>query len=244
MIGGSRAICATPLVNDPRTIQEAWTNTEAQYPGLVDAMRKWSLQKGTAAPAVGDQNVFWVYNLSKRIFDTVRAELKAIGTISYVWVALGEWNNGHVTTTEVDAILSALEHFTSGTSLDSTKGILQIDRQVYGDPPNINSSFQKGKGDGKTTFLICDIQDGWIPGGSYVAGFFFSVDVDPNSGAVNTSNRRRHAVYQFLSGNLLCRSASDHDGTVYPRPRISASHSLELQSFRDHLFQRRTLGVR
>lgn len=187
---GPRALCATPEVNDPRTIQEAWMNTEVQHPGLVDAMRKWSLQKGNAALSVGDQNLFWAYNIGKRSFDTVRAELKAIGTISYVWVALDEWNNGHVTSTEVNAIENALEHSTGGTSLDSSKGVLQIDRQVYGDPPNINSSFQKGRGDGKTHFLICDIQDGWTPGGSYVAGFFFSVDVDPNSGSVNTSNRR------------------------------------------------------
>jgi hypothetical protein len=187
---GSRGVCATPAVNDPGTIQEAWMNTESQHPGLIAAMRQRSLQKGSAALSVGDQNVFWVYNISKRSFDTVRAELKAIGTISYVWVALDEWNNGHVTSNEVDAIENALEHSTSGSSLDSSKGVLQIDRQVYGDPPNINSSFQKGKGDGKTHFLICDIQDGWTPGGSYVAGFFYSVDVDPNSGTVNTSNKR------------------------------------------------------
>jgi hypothetical protein len=74
--------------------------------------------------------------------------------------------------------------------LDSTKGILQIDRQVYGDPPNVNSSFQKGRGDGKTHFLICDIQDGWSGTGSYYAGFFFNVDVDPNTSAVSNSNRR------------------------------------------------------
>jgi hypothetical protein len=129
---GARAICATPTVNDPRAIQEAWANTQMQHPGIIEAMRQWNLQKGIAELKVGDQNLFWVYNLDKKVFDTLRAELKAIGSISYVWVALGEWSNGHVTSNEVDAVENALERSTSRSSLDSTKGILQIDRQVYG----------------------------------------------------------------------------------------------------------------
>ncbi|MDP2885453.1 MAG: T9SS type A sorting domain-containing protein [Ignavibacteria bacterium] len=190
MENGSRGVCASPTVNDPRVIQEAWTNTQMQHPGIVEAMRQWNLQKGVAELKVADQNLFWVYNIDKKVFDTLRAELKAIGSISYVWVALGEWSNGHVTANEVDAVENALEHSTSRSSLDSTKGILQIDRQAYGDPPNINASFQKGRGDGRTHFLICDIQDGWTGTGGYVAGFFYSVDVDPNTGAVKTSNTR------------------------------------------------------
>jgi hypothetical protein len=190
MENGSRAVCASPDVNDPTLVREAWANTRLQRPGLIEAMQQWSLRKGTVDLHVGDQNLFWVYNIQKKVFDTVRAELKAIGTISYVWVALGELNNGRVTSTEVDAVSNALERSTSNTSLDSTKGILQIDRQVYGDPPNVNASFQKGGGDGRTHFLICDIQDGWNGTGSFVAGFFYSVDVDPNSGATASSNRR------------------------------------------------------
>ena len=172
MENGARGVCASPTVNDPRVIQEAWANTQMQRPGIVEAMRQWNLQKGAAELKVGDHNLFWVYNLDKKVFDTLRAELKATGSISYVWVALGEWSNSHVTSTEVDAIENALERSTNRSSLDSTKGILQIDRQAYGDPPNINTSFQKGRGDGKTHFLICDIQDGWSGTGGYVAGFF------------------------------------------------------------------------
>ena len=187
---GRRAVCATTEINDPKAIQEAWQNTRIQHPGLVEAMQQWRLQKAAVDPKVGDQNLFWVYNIQNRSYDTVRAELKFIGTISYIWVALSEWNNGHVTSAEVDAMANALERSTSRTSLDSTMGILSIDRQVYGNPPNVNSSFQKGKGDGKTHFLVCDIQDGFTGSNSYVAGFFYSVDVDPNSGATSTSNRR------------------------------------------------------
>ena len=187
---GGRAICATSELNDPKTIQEAWLNTRIQHPGMVEAVQQWKLQKGAVDPRVGDQNLFWVYNIQNRSFDTLTAELKSIGTTSYIWVALSEWNNGHVTSAEVDAMANSLERSTGASSIDSTKGILAIDRQVYGNPPNINPSFQKGKGDGKTHFLVCDIQDGFTGSNSFVAGFFFSVDVDPSSGATATSNHR------------------------------------------------------
>lgn len=190
MPNGTQATCATAMVNDPVLIQQAWANTIALRPGIIEAVRQTNLRRTTLEYRVGDQNLFWVYNLQKKIFDTVRAELKTIGAVSYVWVASDEWNNSHVTSTEVDAIFTALERSTGSGSLDSTKGILQITRQAFGEPPNINASFQKGRGDGKTHFLMCDIQDGWTGTGSYVAGFFYSVDVDPNTGAVSSSNRR------------------------------------------------------
>jgi hypothetical protein len=190
MESGVRGICGSVLANDPKTVQEALLNTRIQHPGLIEAMQQLRLQKGAADPRVGDQNVFWVYNIQTKSYDTVRAELKFIGTSSYLWVALSEWNNGHVRSTEVDVMASALERSTGGTSIDPAKGILSIDRQTYGDPPNINSSFQKGKGDGKTHFLVCDIKDGFNGSGTYYAGFFFDVDVDPNSSEVSVSNRR------------------------------------------------------
>ncbi len=114
------------------------------------------------------------------------------GALSHVWVALSELERQHVTTTEIDVILRALEQATPSTSRDPTQGILQLDRRFFGDPPNINSSFIKGAGDGKTHVLICDIKDGWTPTSTsgFTAGVFFSVDVDPNSGFVANSNRR------------------------------------------------------
>jgi hypothetical protein len=203
MPNGSEGICATALVNDPATVREAWMNTLSLHPGIVEAVQRTKLQRSTSEYRLGDQNLFWVYNLQKKVFDTVRAEVKSVGTMSYVWVALGEWSNSHVTATEVNAIMNALEHSTSKTSLDSTKGLLEITRQVYGNPPNIGSNFQKGGGDGKTHFLICDIQDGWSGTGSYVAGFFYSVDVDPNTGYVSYSNRRDMLYIDSYPGIFL-----------------------------------------
>jgi hypothetical protein len=184
------AECGSSLLNDPEVIRTAWENTRRFYPGIEDAMQRRRLEKRSVPYTVGVQETFWVYNFEQQRFDTVGAELRRIGALSYVWVAVRELQNNHVTTTEVDEIGRTLESTTPARSIDSTKGILQIDRQVFGDPPNINAQFEKGKGDGRTHFLICDIQDGWDGFGSFVAGFFISVDVDPNSGFQGNSNRR------------------------------------------------------
>lgn len=186
------ARCVTSLINNPKVIEEAWVNTRLHSPGIEEAVRQFSLNKGLQPPQVGDQFIFWVYNIQARRFDTLTAELRAIGNFSYVWVSLQELANGHVTMTEVNAMLKALEQSTSASSLDSTKGVLDIDRRAFGNPPNVNSNFEKGKGDGKTHFLICDIQDGWNGTGGFVAGFFFSVDVSPFG---NSSSNKRDILY-------------------------------------------------
>lgn len=181
--------CATISINDPQNIREACENTLRTYPGIDEAMRRHSLLKSPEA-VVGTQELFWVRRPYESIHDTVRAELMATSGQSYVWVAIAELANGHVTMSEVQQIIAALEQRTPSTSIDSTRGILGIEKEYYGLPPNVGSDFTKGGGDGKTHFLICDIQDGWSGFGSFVAGFFYSLDVNPSSGFTNFSNRR------------------------------------------------------
>ena len=183
-------LCATPILRDPEILKEMWENTRRHSPGIEEAMRMYRLRKGIQQPKVGLQETFWVFNFETRMMDTLRAELMAAGDLGYVWVSLQEMTNGHMTGNEVNALLRALENSTPAGSQDSSKGVLQLDRQYFGDPPNINSSFEKGKGDGKTHFLVCDIKDGWTGTGGFVAGYFTNVDVDPNSGFQNSSNRR------------------------------------------------------
>jgi hypothetical protein len=200
--------CASIELLDPSLTQEAWRNTRLHFPGIEEAVQQWRLGKGSASFRLGAQDLFWVYNFEVRRFDTVRAELMASGSLSHVWVSLEELQNGHVTTVEVDAIVRALEQATPAASRDSTKGILEIARQSFGSPPNVNSNFVKGAGDGKTHFLICDIKDGWTPSSTsgYTAGFFYSIDVDPNSPTTTNSNRRDLLYIDsypgiFLNGN-------------------------------------------
>ena len=174
-------ICGNPVVDDDtflrqerfRTVQK---NVFAAHPEFV----------------LGAIDTFWVYNFTTELFDQVPAELRASGALSHVWVALDELQNGHVDSGVVSDALDALETATPASSKDSSQGILELMRDHFGDPPNVNSSFAKGAGDGKTHFLLCDIKDDWSPtlGGSFIAGFFFRVDVDPSTGLVAYSNRR------------------------------------------------------
>ncbi len=181
-------LCGTPTINDPTVVARAWENTLAKYPELR------LMGKRAFAPkqfVLGAIDTFWVYNFATvpPSFDRVPAELMGSGSITYVWVALDEMQNGHIDSLTVNELLTALETKTPGRSRDSTKGVVALDRQFFGDPPNINSSFTKDAGDGKTHFLVCDIKDGWTPGasGGYVAGFFFAIDVN---GTPDFSNRR------------------------------------------------------
>jgi hypothetical protein len=183
---GSAPLCGTATVNDPTVVARAWNNTLAKYPEL---RRIGKRAEGQKEFALGTIDTLWVFNFTSTTFDRVPAELMAVGLVTYVWVAVEEMQNGHIDTLTVNELLQALEVKTPQRSRDSTKGIVVLDRQFFGDPPNINSSFVKGAGDGKTHFLVCDIKDGWTQGssGGYIAGFFFNVDVD---GSFSTSNRR------------------------------------------------------
>ncbi|MEX1276894.1 MAG: T9SS type A sorting domain-containing protein [Bacteroidota bacterium] len=181
--------CATIAMNEPHNIREAVENTRRMYPGIEEAMRIHALKKSHDL-VVGTQELFWVRRPLESAHDTVRAELMATSNQSYVWVAVGELDNGHVTMAEVEEIVRALEQRTPAPSQDSTRGILDLEKQYFGLPPNVGSDFTKGAGDGKSHFLICDIQDGWTGSGSFIAGFFYSLDVNPSSGFQNFSNRR------------------------------------------------------
>lgn len=183
-------LCGWEPLRDPEFLRQAWDRTLRAKPGLLDAVRGKALRKTDGPLFVGAVEVFWTFDYTGSVFDTVSAELRATGTECNVWVSLAELANGHVWDSDVTVILEALEASTPAASRDSSKGIVDIVRTFYGDPPNIDAGFVKGAGDGMTDFLILDIEDGWSAGGSYIAGYFFDVDVDPASGFTAFSNRR------------------------------------------------------
>ncbi|MFH0992356.1 MAG: T9SS type A sorting domain-containing protein [bacterium] len=216
-------ICRTMELNDPKVIEEAWNNTLRHYPGIDRAMQKQLLNKGLIDRHIGDQELFWTYNWAFKRLDTVRAELKLIGLMTYIWVAVTEWSNGHVTMNEVNAIQKALEVSTPESSQDPARGILPIMREAYGDPPNIDYNFQKNKGDGKTHFLIYDIQDGWTGTGGFTAGYFFNADVDPR---FSSSSNRRDLLYIDSSPGIYY-NGNRRTGTVLTALAHELQHLIE-----------------
>ncbi|MEN3038369.1 MAG: FlgD immunoglobulin-like domain containing protein [Candidatus Kryptonium sp.] len=174
-------ICVTMFLTD-EVAKRALENTRIHNPELYALMQKAVLEKTVphkTSDTVGTRRSFYVYNLVTQQFDYITAELRAVGSLTQVWVDVTDLTNGYVTQTEVNAILNALENQTPSSSRNPNWGIVKIEHQYFGNPPNKD-------GDGKTDFLITDIKDGWQPGGSYVAGFFFSWDQTDNMG----SNRR------------------------------------------------------
>ncbi len=175
-------ICGTPLITE-EIILRAIENTRLYKPDVYESMQKMKLQQSlfkVSRDDVGAIRNFFVLNRQSQDFDEVTAELLAKGTLSQVWVDTTETANGHVTMTEVDAMLEALEDQTPSASRDPQKGIVELDVDFFGEQPNYD-------GDGITDFLITDIQDGWEPGApSFVSGFFTNRDQSSGTG----SNRR------------------------------------------------------
>ena len=171
-------VCGTIFLSDEKA-REALENTRLYKPDVYRRMvadKQRFAKRGTVQDTLYTIRKFYVYNLENSTFDEVYAQLRAIGERSQVWVDTAELNNEHVDQTVVDSIFNNLEYRTPATSRDPNKGIVVLDEEYFGDPPNRD-------GDNKIDFLIVDIQDGWEPGNSYVAGFFLSWDQTSNNGS-------------------------------------------------------------
>ncbi len=72
---------------------------------------------------------------------------------------------------------------TSSLSEDSTKGILELEHNYFGSPPDVD-------GDGILDILFLDIRDDFTTSGSFVAGFF-----DPNDLLDNNTSNKRDMLY-------------------------------------------------
>ncbi|MBI4417814.1 MAG: T9SS type A sorting domain-containing protein [Ignavibacteriales bacterium] len=171
--------------------------------------------------SLGTVDTFWVYNFTQPTPDRVPAELRGIGTYSLVWVSVAELENGHVDSAVVQTLLDALEVRTPPSSRDSTRGVVNLTRDHFGDPPNVDVNFTKTAGDGRTHFLLCDIQDGWTPsGGSYIAGFFYEIDVGPSS--LSQYSNRRDLLYIDTYPGIFLNNVRDAT-----RPLGTLSHEFQ-----------------
>lgn len=186
----------TDLINTEEFINSAIENTRIRNPELYHrVMQKAAESMSVEDYTVGDERSFFVLKFVDRQgerytegwFDEVDFRLMTVGEKSYIWVSIEEIGNGHVTQTEVDAILNALEDSTPPISRDPNKGIFELVEEYFGSPPNFGPN-GKETGNGKTNVLLTDIKDGWTKesGGGYIAGFFFTLDQDLTH---NFSNR-------------------------------------------------------
>jgi len=175
-----RKICINNEINTPEYKSRVLENTRLNSPEVYVKMAESSLQKsGIVQYQVGDKKDFFVLNTKTSNFEIINATLKAAGSITNIWIDTTEMNNDHVTMTEINSILNDLENSTPPGSRNPNKGIIALDNEYFGEPPNYD-------GDGKVDFLLSDIKDDFVASGDYVAGFFYSHDQTLNNG----SNRR------------------------------------------------------
>ncbi|HEY5615726.1 MAG TPA: T9SS type A sorting domain-containing protein [Bacteroidota bacterium] len=150
----------------------------------------WTFDIGDPGPILGSG--WWASDLSESptVEYLVPSTCQAVGDNCYVFVENSLWGN-RVTQAAVDSILAAWEE---RTPADPTKGIYRIDTETFGDPPNTLDN------DPKIVILILDITDG-LSGGSYVAGYFYSINQYQDGDPVLQGHRSNEAEIYYIDAN-------------------------------------------
>jgi len=114
---------------------------------------------------VGDKKTFYAYNFKNNRQYTVSATLRSIGKFCYIFVEDAQWQR----TVNFTTVRNIRLAFDEETPANVNKGIYQTENEAFGNPPDIDN-------DRKIYILLLDIQDSFVSGGSFVAGYFSSVN--------------------------------------------------------------------
>ncbi len=178
--GASGKSSIQPKPSYPIHVSDWLNSPEFMKEHGITPAKTWT-QKTHPADTVGQEQNFLVYNMSTRTFDSHKFRLMRKGNVSQLWFEVAEYDNGHLTDQVADTMIEYLEAKTFDESINPSLGVIALDNQIYGNPPDKD-------GDGYTDVFVTDVQDGWDPetGGGYVAGFF--INTDQQTG--NNSNSR------------------------------------------------------
>ena len=161
-----------------------------QHPEVLAAPK--TAQLGPWNFHVGDTKAWWATNLgaTPQYEYPVPSTCRKVGIHAYYFVEDSLWNNGRVTQAQVDSIASA---FDFRTPASRTKGIYQTDVETFGNPPDEDL-------DSLIIILILDIKDGFSGSGTFVAGYFFSVNEFPDGSPAIGSHRSNYAEIYYVDG--------------------------------------------
>jgi hypothetical protein len=185
----SYPIAGSPKLNaDWERIQPIVEEYTQSHPQQLRKTAAWNF-------TVGQTHSWWATNqATSSLFEyQVPSTCKAVGINCYIFVEDSLWNNNRVDQAAVDAMKTA---FDSRTPADSTKGIYQLDTQYFGTPPDVDN-------DPRIIILILDIKDGFNGSGSYIAGYFYSIN-EVSEAAAQTAGSNRHsnqAEIYYVDGN-------------------------------------------
>ncbi|HEY9166104.1 MAG TPA: T9SS type A sorting domain-containing protein [Candidatus Kryptonia bacterium] len=158
---------------------------------LMEAAARERVSTG-AQDSVGMVQQFFALNFVTEVYYTVSATLMVRGAVTEIWVDDAELANGHVDAAVVDSIFIALESRTPSGSRNPDEGIVKLDEEYFGMPPN------SGNSNGYISILITDLKDGWTSSvnSPFIAGFFLNNDQpDPQSGLYQAGSNRRDMLY-------------------------------------------------
>jgi len=152
------AVCAVPEL--PKGL-ERFNFNEMTLEGGLRGLRK-----------IGDLRKFYTREnvLEESGFVPLVAELVAESNLVEIWVDTAEWNV-NVTQGDADQLVRAFELETPSGSIDPSKGILALEIEYLGSPPDVD-------GNGKVILLILDINDNFDAetNPSFVSGYFDQAD--------------------------------------------------------------------
>ncbi|HUF10235.1 MAG TPA: T9SS type A sorting domain-containing protein [Rhodothermales bacterium] len=175
--------CATPWhVNSPEGQAALRRFHEARAVGTLPRAAK-----SEAVYEIGSMEMFNV------ITDSIQApwkpaqfELKATGTRFNLWLRADQPDILQVSDSRIEALRVALEESTPERSYDPTKGVLEIDEEVFGQSP-----IYPGGSDGVVDILVYDLPSG-------IAGFVSPTDIDPFADA--GEGNQREVLHIWIRG--------------------------------------------
>lgn len=170
--------------------RECFTSALLNYPATTAILQKtgkrfskFEIRKSTQS----NYHRFFVRNFFvHEKWDTLTAEKIFSSQEVILWMD-SSLVHKFFTKVELDSLISSIRIrllcSTSSLSADSTKGILELENNYFGLPPDVD-------GDGILDILFLDIHDNFASSGSFIAGFF-----DPNDLINNSTSNKRDMLY-------------------------------------------------
>ena len=123
--GEKKGLCGTPIINKALEAYGKYYSNELS-----------NLVSKNPTVKVDDTLSFWVYNYDTGQDYQTDAVCKAVGIHAYIFVETTEWDAGIVNQQAVDILVKT---FDDSTARDPTKGIYELNTELFGTPPDIDN---------------------------------------------------------------------------------------------------------
>lgn len=171
-----RGVCGLGLFSpDDPVHQQAVAALKADPVRRARAIaRMKELSESRSLASVGEIETFYVLNRVSQDFDQVASVLRYDGRLARIWVDVKD--TSRVSAGVLNQLARGLDSVTGSSSRNPALSIIENNTEVFGQTPKTYEV------EGKTDFLLTDIQDG-LTGGGYIAGYFSGHDQSRDYGS-------------------------------------------------------------